>query len=114
MSIISCSMCGGPAELGPHSTLTHVAPEMPRKLHVVIDYDGECVGVYLTRYLAEAAAARRVVQCDIEVRELDKLPDEPEPLAPTERELEEKQQRDRGYKDVGREYDKYEHEEFRP
>lgn len=111
--------CNPSVSWGPHTEHGSVfgggretIPPRPAKLYALQDNDGEVLGIYSTLDMA-AKAMERFPHCAVEERELDKLPDEPEPPAPTERELEEKQQRDRGWRDAGREYDKYEHEEFR-
>ena len=51
------------------------------ELYAVVDGDGEVVGIYSTLDLA-AKAMERVPCCCIEARELDRMPDEPEPREP--------------------------------
>lgn len=55
--------------------------QCPPKLYAVVDGDGEVQGIYSTLDLA-AQAMERIPCCYVEERELDKLPDEPEPREP--------------------------------
>lgn len=55
-----------------------LAAERQKKLHALVDGDGEVRGIYSTLVMA-AKAMERLDDCQTVTRELDKLPDEPEP-----------------------------------
>lgn len=61
--------------------LGEIARLRTARLYAVIDGDGECVGIYSTMTLA-SQAMERVSCCCVEERQLDKLPDWPEPGEP--------------------------------